>query len=339
MATVKIDGRWFMDSAAFGELKWSSRYRGGPEAASLRVDSTKRLPYRPGQLVEVSEMGVPVFAGTLLEPDGDTLHARGLYHQGKKAKSLDSLAALTTVPDTAITEGIARGVLNWSLPSSLSTVPVGDVNAPISISELLDKSTAVDGRVWQVDARGIAKAAVPPTTPRWYVTPGAGQLTVAEDSYVTTLYGRYLDSGTGLYATVSATDADAAARFGASEDTVELSQDGTLSMTAANATDIVTNALAMGASRPGWANGLRLASWELTTAGEARANLRAVKGGDMIRILGQVDRTIALGPKPYIDVIADEVSYEDGSEFIDIKPVGLEVRDYRGVLEYLLSRV
>jgi hypothetical protein len=108
------------------------------------------------------------------------------------------------------------------------------------------------------------------------------------------------------------------------------------SISAAQATSIATTRLAE-LSRPGWANTLRLASWELTTSGDAPANLRGVMGGDLIRIQGQMDPTIATGPKPYVDVIADEVTYVDGSDLIDIKPLGYQPRDFQSVLQLALT--
>lgn len=337
MANVKINGRWLTDRTAFGELWWSSKYRGGSEAASWRVDSTRRLPYRPGQLVEVVEMGVPVFAGTLLEPDGDVFHARGLHYQAKRTHALDGAGDVTVIPDVAIDTGIGGGFLGWSRIESLSSAAFGSAAAPMRLDVLLDSWAEAEGRVWRVDGRGVVRASLPPTTPRWHVTPGASRMSVAEDSYVTHLLGRYLSTGTGAYATTPpAIDADAAARFGPRSEMVDLTGEG-VALSAVEAEAIVANRLAMGAARPGWSTPLRLAGWELTTAGDSPANLREVRGGQMIRILGQMDMTIAAGVKPYIDVIADEVTYVDGSDFIEVKPVGLEVRGLEEALSASLS--
>jgi hypothetical protein len=328
--------RWFSDTGAFGDLTWSTKHRGGSEAALWRVDSTKRLPYRPGDRVEVLHHGWPLFAGSLLEPDGDTLHARGLYYQAARAYALDGTNAATTIPDAAIYDAIVRRqLLDWRFPNSVSTAAFGEADAPMRLSDLLESWAESVGKVIRVDGRRNLIAASLPTVPRWHVTPGAAELSVAEDSYVTTIQGTYNDIVTGLPATVMVTDADAAARFGPREELVDLTKAPLIGV--AEATNILTSRLAMGAARPGWANGLELASWELTSPGGAPANLRSVQGGDMIRILGQMDPTIATGPKPYIDVIADEVTYVDGSNMIQIKPVGLEARGMSGALDLALS--
>lgn len=328
--------RWFADTGAFGELDWSTRNKGGCEAASWRVDSTRRLPYRPGDRVEILDQGFPVWAGSLLEPDGDTLHARGLYYQASRAYALDGTNAATTDVDAAIYDAIVRrGLLDWRFPDSIFAGAFGETEAPMRLSELLESWAESVGKVIRVDGRRNVVAASMPTVPRWHVTPGAGELSVAEDSYVTTIQGTYNDIVTGLPATVSATDADAAARFGPREELMDLTKAPLIG--AAEATNILANRLAMGAARPGWANGLQLASWELTSPGGAPANLRSVRGGDMIRILGQMDMTIATGPKPYIDVIADEVTYVDGANTIDIKPVGYEARNLSDVLTLALG--
>lgn len=329
--------RWFADTGAFGELAWSTRNVGGCEAASWRVESTRRLPYRPGDRVEILDQGFPVWAGSLLEPDGDTLHARGLYYQAAKAYARDPFGALTVNPDAALYGGMSFfNTLDWVQPVSLFNGNFGVVESAMRISDLLNNWAESVGRVVRVNGRREVSASPLPTTPRWHVTPGAGELTVAEDSYVTTIIGEYTDSTTGVKTLAPpVTNAVAAQRFGPREELMDLTSAGNIS--AAEATNILSNRLAMGAARPGWANGLQLASWELTSPGGAGANLRSVRGGDMIRILGQMDMTISTGPKPYIDVIADEVEYVDGANTISIKPVGYEARNLSDVLSLALG--
>lgn len=335
MANIKINGQWLTDQAGeFVDLQWSSRHRGGCEAASWRVDSTKLLPYRPGALVEISHDGIGVFTGTLLEPDGDTMHARGLYYQGE-ALALDASNNATVNPDVALFSGIiTRGVLNWVQPVSLSNADFGVAAAPMKVNDLLTAWADSAGKVIRVNAARQVLAVTPAATPRWFVSPGTAELTVARDSFVTDLYGVYLDSTTGQYAKVPAFVQAARDRFGRKEGTEDLTPAGSISAAQATA---ITNARVLELSRPGWANNLRLASWELTTAGDAPANLRDVRGGDMIRIMGQMDMTIASGLQPYIDVIADEVSYVDGSDLIDIKPLGYEPRSFTDVLAAALG--
>lgn len=327
MANVKVNGYWLTDHVAFGELQWSSKHRGGCDAASWRVDSTKRLPFRPGQLVEVMQDGWPVFAGTLLEPDGDTMHARGLYHQGDTAFALDTAGNATVNPDMALLAAIVtRGRLNWVQPTSLLNADFGVISTPSTVNSLLTAWADSVGKVIRVDGRRRVTATTPSTTPRWYVAPGAAELTVADDSFASSLILRYLNSTSSAWTSVTVSNGPAATRFGARE-AVETMPDDAPAISAAQATLIAQTRLAE-LSRPGWANPLRLASWELTTSGGAPANLRAAAGGDLIRIQGQMDPTIATGPLPYIDVIADEVSYVDGSHVIDIKPLGKEVRTF-----------
>src|SRR5690606_21741798 len=298
-------------------------------------DSTRRLSYRPGSRVEILHHGVPVFAGSLLEPDGDTMHARGLYHQASDAQAVCG-GSPSSVPDHVISDAKNRGVLDWRWFDLFSASPFGEVDGPQTVADVLNGWTESVGKVWRVGGDRIIRVHDLPTTPRWHVVPGAAELTVADDSYVSTIFGRYLDSTSFLYATATATDAAAAARFGPREATMDLTAND-LALSSAEAQAIVNNRLAMGAARPGWANPLQLASWQLTSPGGAPANLRAVRGGDMVRILGQMDMTIATGPKPYIDIIADEVSYVDGAETITIKPMGLEARTLTDVLTLALA--
>lgn len=330
MASVRVGKRWLADSGAWGDLQWSTTHRGGCEAASWRMDSTKRLPFKPGDVVEVMQTGVLVFAGTLLEPDGDTLHARGLHYQAQRAQAVDGAGTPTNVPDTAIGAASGRGLLSgWRHYVSFSTSTFGTPTGPQTLGQLLDAWAESVGKVWRVDGYRVLAAFTPPTTPKWRVAPGSAQLTVAEDSYVTTLFGRY-QSAVGTYATVSATDAAAAKKFGPREEWIDLTSIGILS--AAQATSIVTNRLAMGAARPGWANGLDLARHEITTLGGSPAQLAAIRGGDLIRIDGQFDPTALKGMPGYIDVIADEVSYVDGADTVQIKPLGLQARTLSDVL-------
>lgn len=336
MANLKVNGQWFTDYGAFGELQWSSRHRGGCDAASWRVDSTKRLPFRPGQLVEVIQDGWPVFAGTLLEPDGDTMHSRGLYYQGDTAFALDTSGNATVNPDMALYAAtFTRGRLDWVQPVSLLNADFGEVSTPSTVNALLTSWAESVGKVIRVDGRRRVTAETPAITPRWFVAPGAADLAVADDSFASSLALRYLDSTSSAWTSVTVSNGPAADRFGPRE-TVETMPDDAPSISAAQATLIAQTRLTE-LSRPGWANPMRLASWELTSSGDAPANLRAVMGGDMVRIQGQMDPTIASGPQPYIDVIADEVSYVDGSDFVDIKPVGYQPRSFTDVLAAALG--
>lgn len=333
MASIRIAGRWVADDDSWGELQWSSVWHGGSDQASWSMNSTKRLPYRPGQLVELVEKGFPVWAGTLLEPDGDTLHARGLHYQAQRTQSIWSGSA-TTVPNLAVSRGITAGLLTWRNYDSLSGDPFGTADGPVTVAGLLDNWAESLGKVWSVNGQRILKVLAPPTVPKWHVAPGAAQLQIAEDSYVTTLYGNYFNGTTT--AQVSATNADSAKRHGAREEWIDLTGDN-LALTAPQAQAIVDQRLAMGAARPGWANGLSLSQHELTTPGGSPANLRAVQGGDLIRINGQFDPTAFVGLPGYIDIIADEVTYVDGASTIDIKPVGLEARTLQDVLTLAIS--
>lgn len=327
MANIKVGGYWFTDHGAYGELQWSTKHRGGCDAASWRIESTRRLPFKPGAIAEVFEAGVPVFAGTLLEPDGDTMHAKGLYYQGDSAYALDASGNPTVNPDAALFGGIiTRGRLNWIQPVSLLNADFGTVSDPMRINDLLTGLADSQGKVIRVNGRREVTMTSPATTPKWHVTPGAGQLAVAEDSFVTDLRGKFTDSATGQIGWVGA---QVTSRFGIREGFEDYTSAGTIDAATAQA---IVNFRVVELSRPGWANSLRLASWELTTPGGAPANLRDVRGGDLIRIMGQMDITISTGLKPYVDVIADEVTYVDGSDFIDIKPLGYEPRDFVSVL-------
>lgn len=333
MASIKVAGRWIADDDAWGDLQWSTVWHGGCDQASWRMDSLKRLPYRSGQLVEIVEKGFPVWAGTVLEPDGDTIHARGLHYQAARTQAVWS-GAPTTTPNLAVSRGITDGLLSWRNYVSLSPDSFGTADGPLTVATLLDNWAESVGKVWSVDGQRILHVLAPPTVPRWHVSPGAAQLQIAEDSYVTTLYGLYYNGTTKL--TVSATNAGSAKRHGAREEWIDLTGDN-LVLTSVQAQAIVDQRLAMGAARPGWANGLTLAQHELTTPGGSPANLRAVQAGDLIRIQGQYDPTAFTGLPGYIDVIADEVTYVDGAQTIDIKPVGLEARTLQDVLSLAVS--
>lgn len=297
--------------------------------AGANIDALQRRP-----LVEIMDGPVCRWRGTLTEPDRESwsLTALGLCRQAEHCLCFDGALATSSVPNTAVDEGIARGILNWTRPASLSSVAFSAATTTDGLNyltPLLDGWSEEAGVRWGVGADGAVRAAADPTVPTYQITPNVARLNLADDDYASHLYGRRL-SGASTYQTHTRDDPDAAARWGPREFGVNLTGLGII--TNLRAAAILEGMLAKGKARTGYTNRIEVASSQLLTAGGLPAHLPSVTAGQMVRLNGFFDDSRLLSGKTYVDIVIGETNYTDGEDVIVLAPVGLVPRTLSDVL-------
>lgn len=336
---------------SWGDLSWTVRYGDGP-CGMFEASWSMPLPpdfdhplLRRGTLVELMDGPWRVGSSLVLnEPargagyaDPWRFVASGVAREAVGENSyyaVDGSWNLTDLCSTAVDQAIARG-LPWAgraanVGAAASTfVPE---NGLITVGALLTMTGDRDGTRWGVGQDDYVRFLTDPTTPTYQVVPGASALGVADDNYATTVIVNYRDSTTHANARVTATSASVEARTGHREFPVDLTDRP--EMAAANAQARADGILALTKARLGWTNGLSLTSNELLTMGGVPADLSLVSeqvgDGLMVRLHGLNDDLLDL---PYLDIIIGEAKYADGSDVIDLSPLGMVATDFAAVIE------
>lgn len=343
---LRVGGYWLASVGAWGDLTWSTRRPGGCYEASWSMDlppDYRHPALERGKKVEVMDGMLPIWTGTLTEPDRSSqawsLTAEGLCREAEHYFAFDGSLNTVSTADTAVDNAITRG-LPWIRRDSIATFALveGDTTGGLNtVAALLDAFSDRLSQRWEVDAAGVVTMTADRTTPTWHLTPGVASLGVADDEYASHVYGRFQDSGNaGAYTTVVASDAAAAARWGHREYPADLTPLGPIP--ASRATSIVNGILAKGKGRPGYTNGLEVTSYELTNAGGNPADLSAVVAGQVVRAHGMFDDTQYLSGQPFLDMVLGEVSYTDGSETVNLTPLNTAPRTLAAIQEAQMRR-
>lgn len=340
MLHPKIDGVWLRQIGRFAEVQYVETWPGGCESASWAMpEGTTHPALRPGASVEIFDGGVPRWKGTLDEPGSDgRFTAKGLHVLAREAQAIDSLSRPTRNVDWATADAWTRGALpGWQNPRTTSPrpVPEGSLfgstdNSDLTVAQILDGWAAASGKRWGVNERGALVVAADPTVPSWEVHPNAvgGALTL-EDDYATHLVGKYLDT-TGQVSAVIHGDQTAADRWGRREVIVDLLPMGKIS--SATALSTIQGMFSLVGARMGFAEGLELASGQITREG-IPAPLSMIRAGQMIRLHGVADLTRPFARKSYLDVVIGRVTYTDGAQTVQIAPVGMSPRNLADILK------
>lgn len=336
---VTVDGVWLASIAGVGELTWSHAADGGCESASWSMDLGPAFNHpslRAGNIVAIRLGAANIWQGILDEPDragdGWTFNAAGLSTdaRGYLCLASDGLSPVST-PDTAIDQAIARGgsMAGVTRPASLSSVPFAATDSTVTLNtlgDLLDVWATNNSKRWGIDANAQLTARSDPTLPTWYLSPGSGKIGLADDDYVSDLYGRFW-SAFGVYNTVHVADSTAstAHRREAQVDLINLGI-----TTSGIATATLNGMLAKGAARYNVTDTLTVAQSQITTPGGQPACLSFVKAGDMARLWGALNEQGT--PTAYFDFVIGRTEYTAGEKTISIAPVGLAARNLTDVL-------
>jgi hypothetical protein len=337
MLHPRIGGTWLRAIGGWSDLTMSHAWPHGSDQLSLTMSAgTSHPALVRGALVQCYDGGVCVWCGRLGQPgENGSVSAVGLWDEANSVYALDGSGNATNVPDTAIDAAIARGAVTWTRPASLSAASWGTAGEPMLLVELLDKAMAGLNLRWWVDATGVVQAAADTTTPAYYVPSAAAAYgpTLVDDNYFSHLIGRYLVStGPDVYATVTAGDTAAAARWGRREAPVDLTPMGVIS--GATALLQVQRRLLLTGARLGFGESLNLGYGQITTPGGTPVALTMPRAGEMVRLLGVRNPATAA---PYYDIVIGRSSYKDGDATVQLSPVELSARNLSDVLQVAVA--
>lgn len=304
------------------ELTWNMRLPYGFRHTDLNVGADVCAFVGPSR----------VWRGVLSEPNMDTLEfvAYGSARAADTAQALTSGGNPTTVPNTAIDQANARGAIPfaraglWPI-SATAFVTDDETDHFNSVTALMDAYSESVSKRWWVDVDNYARLDADPTTPSLMVTPGAGILGVADEDYVTHLYGTYLVKRRKFdHVTASDTTQD----VGRIERRVDLTGLGVISQAKAQA--VLDGMLAKGVARTGWTNGLEVGFGEVLTMGGTPVALSDVRAGAMVELTGLYDQR---GDSASTDIILAETVWNVRDGLLKMNPVGLAARDFAKVVE------
>lgn len=339
----------------WGDLSYLSRWG---EGASGIYEASWTMPLvsdfehpllRRGPLVELMDNGLRVGCPLVLsEPAKGTgidqpwqLTATGI---GRDVEGSDAFTAFdgslntTAIPSTAATQAKARG---WRIDTVGASVPVTAIGGSStteglnSVGSLLTAAGEKLGQRWGVDRTNTLFFAADPTTPLYQVAPDTVTLGSSDDNYATVVYGRYLDSATKAYLTVTATNANVATVFGRKEYNADLTILG--EMSTATAQNFADGILARSKARLAYTNTLTVTSQQLLTMGGVPADMTKVAEdvglGCIVRLHGISSDLLAFNGQTWLDVVIGEARVRDGEDVVDLAPIGLAPRDLARIVE------
>ena len=352
-----VDIKTIGPTGTFSDLAWTTRYGDGPcgvfEASwsmSLPADFDHPL-LRRGTLVEIMDGGWRIGSPLILaEPARGTgygnpwsLTATGLGSEatgGNSFYAIDGAGNISVTPSVAIDRAIADGLPWGGRDASIPTTPFGIVPDDFqTVGALLDTVSTSLSQRWGVGQDNLVRFLTDPTTPTYHVVPGVASLGVADDNYATRVLFRYINSTTHLAATAvaPASASPTELRYGRREYATTAPEEmGELS--GAQGQAYANGVLANSKGRLGWTNGLTgLTSNDILTSGGVPADLSVlseqVGSGVMVRLHGLFDDLVETTGATWLDLIIGEAKYPDGSQTIDLNPLGLAARDLASVVE------
>ena len=344
--TVKAGGVWLQQVGEVVDLSWSTTWGDGPggcELASwrLRYPASHVPPMvRRGQRVEIHDgSSIPLWTGLAAEPiPGDGVwecHARGYAREASRFLALDVSLDPTGVPSTAVSQAISRG-LPWVGSPTLSTVTLDGSQTP-TIEGLLTAAAAEDGVRWGVFAdQAIQTGVTPPDARAWRVAPEVPPPGVADDSYVSALFGRYVSAVTGTppqpssYDTAVVVDADAESRWGRVEALVDYTKAGL--MTSGDVSTNLSGRMDLAGARFAYTNAITVARDTLTTLQGTPGDPRQVQAGDTIHMARVRDDSGSLLPGAMVTFVVGRVSVDALGATAVVEPVGMAARDLSSIL-------
>lgn len=297
---VVVDGTYVSALMPWGDLEWSTVWPGGSESLQFGVARAHRL-FRPDALVELYHGGECLWCGLMLDPTrGEALVAEGLFRKAEDEPALTAADEVATSVHEAIDQAILRG-LQWatrindlSPVSGVRGMPYLDPDQPHSLKEFLDQSAIEREQEWGVDPDRNVHLASWPTTATMHMLPGVDGLGISRDGYASTLYGRYLDSTTGLYKTVKRTDAVAEKRWGRVPHTITEPLGEGQSMPAVDAQTILAGLLAQGASQIGWTKPIDVEFGDVVNEYNQPIALHKITAGEVLTLHGLIDNVADL---------------------------------------------
>lgn len=324
---VVVDGRWLSLECRYGDVEMSTIWPGGSDELSWSLGTQPARRMRGGESVAAYLGGYCVWSGSLLEPDEsqERMTARGAWREADGYMALTGAGVATAVPDTAIDRAIVDG-LKWTRPATVSNAATElDVTSgPARLGDLLDAYAENNTKRWGVSPSRVVYAATDPTTPTYQTRPLDGGLGYALDNYASRLYGRYVNSTGGAFATTFADDLVAKALHGYREDVIDLTPKGPISTARAQA--ILAGLLAAGRSTPQWTAAITVAYGELLNVGGVPVALETVAAGSVVRVHGGYELAQRQNGAMFIDVPIGQTSLAAGT--LTLQPMQVATRTF-----------
>lgn len=292
---------------------------------SMALGPTERPPYMvEGAPVEVLIGSRPVFAGYLSELgwDDGTFSASGAAREGEEALCFAADGTTSSTPDVVIDAAIARGVLSWSRPASLSNVVLttgDDTEAQNYITDLLDTWATTAGKRWAVNADRQVYAATDPTTPAYYIAYGVAEFGVADDALVGTLSGGWFDVNGAPHIT----------RVGTGRPEVAVNMENLGPIDSATATSVLNGILAKAGARLAFTSAVTVDQSTVTSPGGVHPELWQLRAGLLYRMVGLRDPRSGL---PYTDVLMGESVWDVDAQSVQLAPIDLAARDLSSIV-------
>lgn len=327
---VYVNGRPLTSIGYWGDLEVTHTWPHG--SWELKWSMALGPFERPRELIAGAEVICKVgphriWAGNLPEPNwaSSEFAATGANREAEGTLCFDSGGETTSVLDTAVDQGIADGFLNWTRPASVSSTPFvegGTTDYLNYLAALADAVTAEQQTRWYVDPWRAFRAAPDPTAPTAMLLPDNGQLGVAAEAQVGTVFGRYLDSTTGTYKTVS---------YGSGRPAKVANWIALGPMTAARATNLCAGVWAPLQAQTGWTNGLTIHGGELMSLGGNDLPLWMFRAGPtgMLRLLGVRDPR---GLSANTDIVLAKSVWRPGDDTLQADPIGKVARDFASIV-------
>lgn len=336
---IFVGGVPLTSMAKWGDLVTSTRVVGDWGASwSLIRDPRGRLPknplFRRGARVQVKLGPRVVWSGSLVKPDWDSgeLTAIGRPRQGEGAICLlNALGQTTSNPDSAVTQAIARGALDWGWAGSLHNGSVlgatGKAERFDSVARLLDAAGEQLGWRWYIDQQGFVRTGPYPIEAdvRWFLDPGGVEMGTTDVEQVDRVFVRYLDStASGALSTASY---PAATPPGGFEQGVAVTHMGAISPSEAAQ---IAEGLWTRTQATGWTNGFTVTADRVTSLGGQRPHLSSVRGGHGARALGLPD---VRGIGFHTDFAIGETELRWSDKTLQVNPEGLVSDTFEDAIE------
>jgi hypothetical protein len=318
---VMLTSKWW------GGLKVTRQWPRGCWQAdwSMALGPTERPPYMvQGAPVEVLVGSRVVFAGYLSELgwDDGTFSASGAAREGEEALCSAADGTTSSTPDVVIDAAIARDVLSWSRPASLSNVALStgdDTEQQNYITDLLDTWATTAGKRWAVNADRQVYAATDPTTPAYYIAYGAAEFGVADDALVGTLSGSWFDVNGAPHIT----------RVGSGRPEVAVNMENLGPIDSTTATNALNGILAKTGARLAFTSAITVDQSTVTSPGGVHPELWQITSGLMYRAVGLRDPRSG---RPYTDFIAGEDVWDNDAKNVQLTPIDLAARDLASIV-------
>lgn len=358
-ARIRVDGTWIDTQVTVDNIErttsWTTDSASGDKRATVALHCPRTWEgacVHPGKALEViSTTGLLLWGGLTVEPDrtdtGITLVAKGI---GETLSDYESMVDVSTsgppkwvptsTPNEAVDGAIARGA-RFRRSGSLgnTSLALEDDDGVQTVLTILSRAAISQGKRVHVDSTGLITYREDPTEPAWALTPGHGHMGTADETYLTTIYGRYLtphptspETEAPVAAYVRAHDGQAATKFGgARERDVNLASLGVIDETVAQ--NYVNGRLKLVGGRMGWTETVPLSTINVRHISGATSSPQWVRAGDMLRVPGVTDARSQPTTRASIDVVLSEVTIADsGRPTGTAAPMGFAPRDLDALL-------